>query len=69
MDAYGTAMFVAGFAAAFDVAMRNTVTGERMTMTVYANDATAAYAKVFRMMDAQSGDRSWCVDGFTRRDA
>jgi hypothetical protein len=68
MDAYGTAMFVAGFFAAFDLGVRNTVTGERRLLTVYAKDATDAYEKGFRTLDAESGDRSWCVDGFTRRD-
>lgn len=65
---YGTRMFVAGFKLAFDLHARNGVTGERRELTVYANDAAAAYAEGFRKLDAESGNRTWYFDGYDVRE-
>lgn len=53
---------------AFELHARNTVTGETRTLTKYARNATAAYGQGFVELDAESGDRSWCFDGYTVRD-
>jgi hypothetical protein len=66
---FGVRMFVAGEFAAFEMMCRNTVSGETRTMTVHARDAAGAYSHVFRTLDAESGDRSWCVDHYSRREA
>lgn len=50
----------------FTLHARNTVTGETRDLSLYAKDGTAAYAQGFRRLDAESGDRSWCFDGFTQ---
>lgn len=69
MEAFGVSMFVAGFFVAFDLLARNTVTGETRVVTVHARDAMAAFAQGFSKLDAESGDRSWCFDGFDRRES
>ncbi len=61
--------FLNGHAAAFDLLARNTVTGERRSVTIYAQDATAAYGKALASLDAESGNRAWIIDDHTRREA
>lgn len=68
MSDFGTRMYVAGYYGSFTFHARNTVTGEKRDVTVHAADAMAATARFFRVMDAESGDRSWCFDRYTRED-
>jgi hypothetical protein len=58
--------FMNGYRSRFTLHARNTVTGEMRNVSVYATDATAAYARGFAHLDAESGSRSWCFDGYTR---
>jgi hypothetical protein len=61
--------YLNGYKHSFELAARNTLTGETRTLTVYAKDGTEAYAKGFAKLDKESGDRSWCFDGFTKESA
>lgn len=60
--------FMGGYHRAYALQARNTVTGETRVLTKYAANAAAAYAQAFAELDAESGDRSWCLDGYTVRD-
>ena len=68
MSDFGVRQFVAGYMSAFELHARNTETGERRRFTVYARDAQGAYAQGFVKLDTESGDRSWCFDGYVKRD-
>jgi hypothetical protein len=48
----------------FTLHARNTVTGETRDLVLYSTDAQAAYARGFVVLDTESGDRSWCFDGY-----
>lgn len=69
MTGFALNEFLNGHRSAFDVHARNTVTGETRTVTVYTSSAMGAYGAVFVMLDTERNDRSWCIDGYTRRDA
>lgn len=50
----------------FTLHARNTASGDKRDLSVYARDETAAYASGFSRLDAESGDRTWCFDSFTK---
>ena len=63
-----TEVDVGGHREAFELRLRNILTGERRDMRIVAADLIAATAEAFRRLAAENVDRSWLIDRVTVSD-
>jgi hypothetical protein len=53
---------VGGRRQAFELRLRNILTGEQRDVTIYATDPMAAVAVAFKRLEVENRDRCWRID-------